>query len=252
MPRVAVGLLLLLVVGGTAAAFAITETLKLEPSEVARPAFIGPDGETVPRDRVFSPVCGCPQATAVLGFTLRKADRVSASIIDGRSDIVRVLFENERLTRGPQQLTWDGVDDSGAIVPDGPYRLRLDLRRAGRAFLVPMVFRVDTRAPELRLIRAGPATITPDGDGAQDKVWVRYRSNEKAAPVLEVDGEAVSIGGVRNAGRSALSWLGRIDGEPAASGEYAITLTVRDRAGNVSDSIGPVVVTVEPALQGDG
>ena len=252
MPRVVVGLLLLLVVGGTATAFAITESLKLEPSAVTRPAFVGPDGETVARDRVFSPVCGCPQEVAVLGFTLRRADRVRASIIDARGDIVRVLVQNERLSRGPQLLTWDGKDDAGVIVADGPYRLRLDLRRAGRAFLVPMVFRVDTRAPELRLIRAGPTAITPDGDGVQDKVWVRYRSSEKAAPALEVDGEVVSTGGMRNAGRSALSWRGRVDGQPAAPGEYAITLAVRDRAGNVSDSIGPVVVTVEPALAGPG
>lgn len=244
MPRALLALLFLLVVGGTAAAFAVTESLKLEPSVVTRPIFVGPDGETVPRDRVFSPVCACPQDRAVLGFTLRRADRLTASIVDAGGDVVRVLVRNMRFARGPHQLSWDGRDEAGDVVADGPYRLRLDLRREGRSFLVPMVFRVDTQAPQVRLVRAGPTVISPDGDGERDRVWVRYRSSEKGAPALAVDGVVVSVGGLREPGRSALSWLGRVDGEPAPPGEYAITLTVRDRAGNVSEPIGPVVVTV--------
>ena len=254
MPRVVLALLLLLAVGGTAAAFVITESLKLEPSAVTKPAFIGPDGDVVPRDRVFSPVCGCPQERAVLGFALRKADRVTASIVDARGTIVRTLTRNERLTRGAQQVMWNGLDDAGSLASDGAYRLRLDLARADRAFVVPMWFRIDTKPPTVRLIRAGPASITPDGDGEQDKVWVRYRSNEKGAPVLALDGRTVSTGGVRDAGRSALSWLGRVDGESAPAGEYALSLQVRDRAGNLSAAIGPVVVLVEPRSTpaGDG
>ncbi len=252
VPRVALALVLLLVVGGTAAAFAVTESLKLEPSVVTRPAFIGPDGEPVARDRVFSPACECPQEFAVLEFTLRKADRVTASIVDTRGAFVRALVTNERLRRGPQRLTWDGLDDAGALAPDGPYRLRLDLRREGRAFLVPMVFRVDTKAPRLRLVRAGPTVITPDSDGEQDKIWVRFRSNEKGAPILAVDGETISTGGVRGAGQSALSWLGRVSREPAPPGEYEITLRVQDRAGNISEPVGPIVVEVLASSPEDG
>lgn len=245
MPRAILAVLLLLVVGGTAAAFAVTESLKLEPSPVTRPAFVGPGGEVVARDRVFSPTCSCPQERALLGFTLRRADRVTASIIDSGSNVLRTLVSDERLARGAHEIEWDGRDDEGRVVPDGAYQLRLDLRRAGRAFRVPMVFRVDTRPPRLELVRAGPTSITPDGDGEQDKAWLRYRSDEKAAPSLAVDGTTVSTGGFREAGRSALSWLGRLGGETAPPREYMLTLRVRDRAGNVSAPIGPVAVTVE-------
>ena len=251
MPRVVLALLLLLVVGGTAAAFAITESLKLEPSAITRPTFTGPDGAPVVRNRVFSPVCGCPQERAVLGFTLRKTDRVTASIVDVSGAIVRTLTRNQRLPRGAQRVVWDGLDDAGALVSDGAFRLRLDLVRADRAFVVPMWFRVDTKAPRVRLVRAGPLVITPDGDGRQDKVWLRYRSNEKGAPVLAVDGRTVSTGGVREAGRSALSWLGRINGERAPAGDYALALQVRDKAGNVSPALGPIVVSVQPLLASD-
>ena len=252
MPRALLALLFLLVVGGTATAFAITESKKLEPSVVIKPIFMSSDGEVVPRDRVFSPVCDCPQDTAVLGFTLRRADRVTASIVDARGDVLRVLVRNMRFARGPHQLSWDGLDEDGLVAPDGPYRLRLDLRREGRSFLVPMVFRVDTQAPRVRLVRAGPTEVTPDGRGEQDKVWVRYRSNEKGAPALAVDGVVVSRGGAREAGRSALSWLVRVDGESAPPGEYALTLWVTDRAGNRSKELGPIAVTVLPATEGSG
>lgn len=250
MPRVVLVLLFLLVVGGTAAAFALTESLKLETAAVARPKFIGPDGEAVARNRVFSPVCECPQSTAELEFRLRRADRVSATIVNAREEPVRVLAEDERLARGIQRLTWDGRDDSGALVADGPYRLRLVLSRADREFLVPMVFRVDTRPPKVALVRAGPTTITPNVDGEQDKIWVRYRSNEAGAPRLTVDGVIASQGGIRKPGRSALSWRGRLAGEPVAPGTYELSLVVRDRAGNVSEPIGPIDVTVQSSAAG--
>ena len=249
MPRLLLVLLFLLVIGGTAVAFAVTESKKLETSEVSRTRFIGPDGQIVARNRVFSPVCDCDQAVAVLEFRLRRADRVTASIVDSSDEEVRRLIDGERLARGTHQLEWDGLDDAGAVVPDGPYRLRLRLARADRVFPVPMVFRVDTRASDVTLVRAGPTTITPNGDGEQDKVWVRYVSSENAAPRLAVGATIVSRGAVREAGRSALSWLGRVNGVASAPGDYELFLTVKDRAGNVSAPIGPIEVTV---AAGDG
>ena len=244
MPRVLLVLLFVLVIGGTAVALVFTESKKLETAEVSRTRFVGPDGRVVVRNRVFSPVCVCDQASALLEFRLRRADRVTASIVGSSDEEVRRLIEGERLARGTHQLEWDGRDDAGAVVPDGPYRLRLRLARADRVFPVPMVFRVDTRAPDLTLLRAGPTTITPNGDGEQDKVWVRYVSSENAAPRLAVRETTVSRGGVREAGRSALSWLGRVDGVASAPGDYELFLTVTDRAGNVSTPIGPIEVVV--------
>jgi hypothetical protein len=249
VPRVLLVLLFLLVIGGTAVAFAVTESKKLETAEVSRTRFVGPDGQVVVHNRVFSPVCDCDQAVALLEFRLRRADRVTASIVGSSDEEVRRLIEGKRLTRGTHQLAWDGRDDAGAVVPDGPYRLRISLVRAGRVFPVPMVFRVDTRAPDVTLVRAGPTRITPNGDGKQDKVWVRYVSSENAAPRLAVGGTIVSRGAVREAGRSALSWLGRVDGVASTPGDYELFVTVKDRAGNVSTPIGPIEITL---TAGDG
>jgi hypothetical protein len=54
--------LVLLILGATAAAFVVTEDLKLEPDPLARPRI----------DRTFSPVCDCDQATAQIAFRLRE------------------------------------------------------------------------------------------------------------------------------------------------------------------------------------
>ncbi|MGH3032275.1 MAG: hypothetical protein ACRDNE_16220, partial [Gaiellaceae bacterium] len=72
MRRVVVTLLVLALLVATAAAFAVTEALKLEPSALSRPRL----------DRIFSPTCACPQSTARLAFRLREADTIDAVIVD--------------------------------------------------------------------------------------------------------------------------------------------------------------------------
>ena len=52
MPRVLSTLLVVSLLGGTAAAFAVTQGLKIEPSPILAPRI----------DKVFSPVCDCGYA----------------------------------------------------------------------------------------------------------------------------------------------------------------------------------------------
>ena len=70
-------LIVLGLLGATAAAFAITERLKLERSPVT--------GTRV--DRVFSPVCECARDVAVISIVLRRRETVTLDILnrDGRS-----------------------------------------------------------------------------------------------------------------------------------------------------------------------
>ena len=65
----------------TAAAFAVTEHLKLQRSPIAGPMI----------DRIFSPVCRCERRTARVGFTLRRGGRISVAIADRDGDVVRTL-----------------------------------------------------------------------------------------------------------------------------------------------------------------
>jgi len=65
-------LIVLVLLGATAAAFAVTERLKLERSPVT--------GTRV--DRLFSPVCECARDVAVISFVLRKSGQITVDVLD--------------------------------------------------------------------------------------------------------------------------------------------------------------------------
>ncbi len=219
---------MVLLLGGTSAAFAITQSLKDEPSPVGTPRF----------DRVLAPTCDCPTAAATLRLRLRRADRVTAEVVDADGDVVAVLADGERFRRGPLELAWDGRTAEGEVAPDGRYRLRLELARAGRTLLLPTTIRVDATAPTARIVdvRQKPARVS-----------VIYRSDERSAATLAIRGEnlaetVVVRGRFRPAGRARLNWSGEADGAPLAPGTYELVLRVRDSAGNVSE---PVVAPLD-------
>jgi flagellar hook assembly protein FlgD len=234
--RLAPILVTLAVLGGTSVAFAVTQRLKLERSPITAPRF----------DRLFSPTCACPTGSARLRLTLRRADTVSASIVDARGDSVRTLTVEERLPRGLVTYQWDGRTDLGEIAADGRYRLRVRLHDARRTILLPTTVLVDTKPPRVRGLRVAPPAFSPDGDGLADRIAIEYRSNEAGAPIVSVSGdrlaETVVVTGRLSAdGPRRIKWSGEIAGEPLARGEYTITVAVRDRAGNLS---APSVATV--------
>lgn len=121
----------------TTAAFAVTEALKLERAPIGRARF------TV----TFFPACACSRATARLSLQLRKSDTLDATVLDADDDFVRTLLTESRRSPGRIVLRWDGRDDGGTVVPDGRYRLRVHLARAGRTIVVPKVVRVESGRP---------------------------------------------------------------------------------------------------------
>ncbi len=218
---------------GSAAAFAVAERLKLERSPVATPKI----------QRVLGPVCECPKATAALSFGLRHADRVTASVVDANGRRIRVLLDDIPRRAGRINLIWDGRTDAGNVVHDGRFRLRVALGRAHRTITIPTPIRVDTRPPRLRLIEAAPHVFSPDGDFRADRIVYRYRSSELGRVAVHADDQVVSRAR-RLAGEAQVRWQGRIDGEVAAPGTYSTWLTFVDAAGNESRSTRTVLVTV--------
>lgn len=179
-------------------------------------------------------------------LTLRRADRVSATVVNARGDPVRTLTVEERLEKGPVVYHWDGRTDGGDVVPDGRYRLQVRLHDARRTILLPTSVLVDTKPPRVRGLRVSPGAFSPDGDGLADRIAIAYRSSEAGSPIVAVSGErlaeTVIVSGRPGAeGLRRIKWSGQIAGEPLGRGEYTIAVSVRDRAGNVSE---PSIVTV--------
>ena len=119
--------LTLVIVLLSAAAFAWTQVLKQEDAPVGG----------IEIDRELRPGCGCPQKVAKLSFVLERAQPLTAAVVDESGAPVRVLLDGALRAAGRETLTWDGTDDSGRPVPDGDYRLELDLATPDRTIEIP-------------------------------------------------------------------------------------------------------------------
>jgi hypothetical protein len=230
--RVAVTGLVLALIGGTAAAFTITEALKLEPSPVGSRRV----------EEVFSPTCGCPTRVARFSLRLRRADRLDLDILSG-GEPVRSLARDLEVNKRHVRVRWDGRDDAGEIVPDGVYHLRVQLQDAGRTVDIPRRIRVDTEGPELEILGVDRPVFSPDDDGRRDSIRIGYRTNDEAAPVVFVNGRVAAEASFKEPGEADVAWDGRVDGRPLRAGEYALFVRVRDAAGNLSPA-GKVTVEV--------
>jgi FlgD Ig-like domain len=226
-------LLVVLLLGGTAAAFAVTQGLKIEPSPILAPRI----------DKVFSPVCDCGTRLAGIQFRLRKPDRVQLDIVDSNGDVVRELVSGKRLRRGTVTYTWNGRDDQGQFVGEGVYKPRVHLADQHRTIDLPNDMRVDTTPPTISLVSVAPREFSPDGDGHRDRVVVAYKTSEPAHGVLLVDGNR-AVFTRKQQQRSTLDWNGRVDGKALGPGVHRLQLAAQDRAGNLSDGGAPFDVVV--------
>jgi FlgD Ig-like domain len=222
LARVASAVLVLALLGGTATAFAVTESLKLERSPVAAPRI----------DKVFSPVCDCKSETARIRFRLREADRLTVAIVSG-GDVVRTLVRSQPERAGGVEYEWDGRDDGGRVVPEGSYRPRVHLAEQRRTIVFPNPIEVDITPPRVRVVSAAPATISPDGDGRSDRVQIRYRVSENAHGLLFVDGRRTVYTRFQPR-EGVMSWYATRSGRSARPGRYRLEVAAEDTAGNLS------------------
>lgn len=230
-------LIVLVLLGATAAAFAVTERLKLERSPIT--------GTRV--DRIFSPVCDCARDDAVISFVLRRRETVTLKILDSNGRTVRTIVRKRREPPGRVAYVWDGRDDFDRIVPEGRYRPRVELERHGRTIVLPNPIRVDTTPPQITLKNVEPRVFSPDGDRRRDRITATYTIDERARAAMLVNGRRRVLSKFSRQ-RGSLTWFGRFDGEQARPGKYEIRLRAIDRAGNRSARTRAVTVLVRYVL----
>lgn len=222
MARLLSTALLLALLAGTAAAFALTEGLKLEKTPI-----FGTDV-----DPVFAPDCKCGLAEATIAFKLRKAERLTVWI-EHDGDRVRTIVPGKRYARGKVELVWDGFSDAGRLLPDGTYDPVVHLGVSHRTIRLPNPIQLDTRPPAIMVKHPLHAVISPDGDGRHDSFTVPYKLSERAHGILLVDDRRVTF--TRSQQREGkLTWNGRIDGHAARPGTYLLSVSAQDTAGNVA------------------
>ena len=163
-------IVVVLLIGGTAAAFAYTQGLKQTKSPIVA---------THVFPKQFSPTCGCPTRTANIAFGLRSSDHVTISILDSHRRVVRTLLDDRAVRHGYHRFTWNGHFANGRLAPDGVYKPRVDLADADRTINLPNTIRLDTVPP--RIVGAASHTTS-------SLLRVRYRFSEQAHALLYVAG----------------------------------------------------------------
>ena len=234
MARTATLILVLVVMAGSAAAFAISEGLKVQKAAI---------GVVQVPVRIFSPVCDCPSDRVTIAFRLTRSDRMTVGIVDSHGQVVRTLVDNKLFGRGKHHFTWNGLTRVGAVVPDGVYEPQIRLHRAGKTLVLPVPITVDATPPRIVPIAVHPRTISPDGDGHSDVVHVRYRINERAHALLLVNGIQRARTKFQHQ-KDTIQWYGRVNGHPLPPGHYRLSLAAVDRAGNSSNVVPAGVVTI--------
>ena len=223
MARTATLLLVLAVLAASGASFAISEGLKVQRAAVT----------AVHVDKIFSPVCRCPEARAAIGFKLTRSDRVTLGIVDSNGGLVRTLVHRRLFNRGAHHFTWNGRDDDGTLAPEGSYRPRIKLERTDRTYLLPNPIKLDVIPPRIRVQSVSPRVISPDGDGRSDVVHVRYRISEHAHALLYVAGRQAARTKFQRR-QDNVNWYGRLDGRRLPPGSYRLAIAAVDLAGNES------------------
>jgi len=221
----------------TFAAFLVAQALKSSPPRV----------QNVSVSRLLSPNGDGARERMYARFTVERRDDITVKVVKRDGDEVRTLIDDRPVVPRVRQLvTWDGRDDRGREVPDGVYRIRVNLRRQGRAVTLPRNVVKDTRPPRPRVRDIGPLPgrgpeLLPRTDhkpaqvrfiapGTRTEVLV-YRTDVR--PVQAVFEKPLRLA---DDARS-WAWDGTADGRRrVAPGTYVVIVRSRDAAGNVGSS----------------
>jgi hypothetical protein len=230
LQRVLTTVTLLGLLVATAAAFVITEHLKL----IKSPLY----GTLVSKN--LSPVCGCPNRVANIRFRLRHSDHVTVTIVNSSDDTVDSIASDVLLSsRGPHHYPWDGSTDTGTRAPDGIYYPWITLN-GRRTFQLPNKIVLDTKAPKVlaamrlkRVLLAGPGR----------SVAISYTLSEKAHAAVYLGSHQIVLGRKTRL-HDKIKWAGKVDGSPVRAGRYVLSIGARDIAGNVTPAARRMNVAV--------
>src|SRR4051812_5342396 len=224
-------------IAATLGAFVLAQQLKSDFPLVIRfatkPAHFSPNGDGY-RD------------TTQIGFDLSEPASVTFMVVDSEGNEVRRIASDRRLAGDAKhRWTWDGRSDDGAVVPNGTYRMRVVRRDESRVIDSVKEIGVDTVPPKAALVSAKPSVIATDLPGETPSVNITYRGPQNQAPIVRVfrtdEGRPRVVRRFRGDPRRSATWDGRVSAgqertEPAPEGDYAFTVAVRDKAGNLTEA----------------
>jgi hypothetical protein len=229
LQRVLTSVTLLGLLVATAAAFAITEHLKL-----IKGPFAGAEVSIGGRDnaKVFSPVCRrCNTNSATVQIKLRHSDHATVSIVDAEGRTVATLARDSPVeARIPTAFPWRGRTSDGTVAPDGVYHPSVYLARTRHTYQFLNKIGIDTKPP--KVLSAGCGTSKPvlfAGPGRT--VAIRCRFSEPAHAVVYLGRRQIILGRLRRQ-HDKVKWAGTLAGRRLPAGTYVLSVGGQDIAGN--------------------
>ena len=222
-----------LLVAATFAAFFVAQRLKSAPQVAS----------ITKMTRHFSPNGDGRRDVANIRLRVRKDDDVTITIVDDAGGEVKRLAAALPAVAGqPFGVGWDGRTEEGGRAPEGVYRVRVALRKGGRAVTIGPGLWLDTTAPRPTVFAGGPdgrEWITgPVAGPVPFRVRVVSRRFPTRVRVLRTDaGKPAEVSAFElPPGEREGEWDGRTGDGPAPPGTYQLVAAVRDVAGNVGRS----------------
>lgn len=214
MQRALTTVFLLGLLTATAAAFAITEHLKLIKSPIYAPHVT----------KTFSP----GTSKAEVKFKLRHPDSVTVTIVDSGGHVVATLSHDAEEPKNVfVKFYWDGRTPTG-IAPDGSvYQPQVEVGSV-RTIRMPNKIVVDTTAPKVVSASDGDGILIRGGHHA---VAIRYVFGEPAHASIHVRGRRV-VFGRRTRPTGKVKWSGKVGGRTLPAGRYVLEVAAIDLAGN--------------------
>ena len=214
------------------------------------PAYISPNSDGS-KDTLDIPVSISDQRY-VVGWTF--------TITDEKGEVVRKILNKESRpeTQGlegfwdrlvyvkkgiavPEKLVWNGVADSGQLVPDGKYTATIEAvdDNGNRGSVGPFPVVIDNTVPALQLsVVESPAIFSPDGDGNKDTLLFKMSGSVEdgwKAQIFDASGKAVRTVEFKDKAPADWAWDGKADdGKIVPDGVYSFAMSATDRAGNAT------------------
>jgi flagellar hook assembly protein FlgD/outer membrane protein OmpA-like peptidoglycan-associated protein len=232
------------------------------PASKFGPAYISPNNDGI-QDTLDIPV-KITDRRYVVGWTL--------TVEDDKGEVVRKIFNKESRpeTQGvkgiidrlmyvkkgvpiPEKLVWNGVGDSGQVLPDGAYSVVIDAVNDNgiRGSVGPFPVVVKVSPPKVDIsVPMDPPIFGPDGVSAKQTIQIKLSGSVEdlwKAQVSDPSGKAVRSLKFEGAAPSDWTWDGKgDDGKVVPDGVYSFSISATDRAGNsVSKRFDNIVVNTQ-------
>ena len=196
----------------------------------------------------FSPNGDGSRDSQSFGFSIDEPGYVDVSVANGPGTTIRSSFE--RVAAGAGSVVWDGTGDTGGVVPDGVYTVRLTPRDLAGNLGIGRDTQVAVYKALARVASAKTVFFPQDLDKYARTIQFSYVLSAPAtvgAEIRDASGTVVRslfAATAQTVGAHAVVWDGRrTDGTMAPRGTYTAAITASD---------GVLAVTTAASVVADG